>query len=265
MILTLLLLGSLFTAEPVLSDIRFAGADGRPVKAFLVRPSGAVAGAPAILFAHWLEPGSPDSNRTQFLAQALDLARDGVVSLLPEMMWSDPEWFNRRDPAQDYDASVRQAADLGKALDYLLAQAGVDPKRVAFVGHDFGMMCGLLLSHTDKRPTAWALQAGTGAFEDWYLYGRARLPEAEKQKVRERLQPLAPLRFIGGLSAPVLLQFGTADPHVPMPRARALSSAAGGVKRTLYYEAGHGLNEAAVKDRMAWLREVLRITPVEKN
>ena len=54
------------------------------------------------------------------------------------------------------------------ALDYLLAQPDIDPARVAYVGHDFGMMYGLLLSKTDKRPCVWALQAGLDAFQDWY-------------------------------------------------------------------------------------------------
>ncbi len=265
MIFTLLLAGALASAEPSLSDITYPSSDGKPVKAYLVRPGQPIERAPAILFVHWLEPSSPDSNRTQYLAQAFDLARDGVVSLLPETLWSDPEWFNRRDPSQDYDASIRQAADLSKALDYLLSQPGVDPSRLAYVGHDFGMMYGLLLSKTDKRPRAWALQAGTSAFEDWFLYGRARLPEEEKQKVRDRLQPLAPLRFIGNLGVPVLLQFGTTDFHVPRARAEALANAAVSPKRILYYEGGHGLNDAAVRDRSAWLRQTLGIKSAVKD
>ena len=246
-------------AEPVIVDLSFPATNGKMLKAYLVKPGSQVVSAPAILFVHWLEPQSPDSNRSQYLGQALDLARDGVVSLLPETMWSDPEWFNKRDPAHDYDQSLEQAADLAKALDFLLSQPGIDKTRVAYIGHDFGMMYGLLLSKTDKRPRAWALQAGTSGFEDWFLYGRRALPEDQKQKVRDQLQPIAPLRFIGGLEAPVLLQFGTSDVHVPIPRAEALSNSARGPKRVLYYNAGHGLNAEAIQDRMTWLRDVLAI------
>ena len=73
-----------FAAEPVLRDVNVAGR-----KVYLVRPAGPVKAA--VLFVHWYEPGSADSNRTQFLSQALELAREGVVSLLPETMWSEPE------------------------------------------------------------------------------------------------------------------------------------------------------------------------------
>jgi dienelactone hydrolase len=241
-------------AEPVVEDITVGSR-----KAYLVKPGGAYQNAAAILFVHWYEPESPDSNRTQYLRQAIELAREGVVSLLPETMWSEPKWFPMRNLERDYEVSVEQAAELHKALDFLLAQPGIDRKRVAYVGHDFGMMYGLLLSKDDKRPTAWALQAGTAGFEDWFLYGRQRLPELEKQKVRDRLAPIAPHAFIGELGAPVLLQFGTKDFHVPPARASLLVEKAKSPKMVLYYDAGHGLNDEAVRDRMAWLRTMLSL------
>ncbi|WP_035958721.1 alpha/beta hydrolase [Bryobacter aggregatus] len=261
----LLSLPALSAAEPIIRDVVFPGAKGKSIPAYLVIPGTRVNGGAAILFVHWLESRSPDSNRSQFLSQAFDLARDGVTSLLPATLWSDPKWFEQRDPEQDYDKSLEQVADLGKALDYLLAQPGVDPNRVAYVGHDFGMMYGLLLSQTDKRPCAWALQAGTTAFEDWYLLGRRTLSEADKQKVRDRLQPLAPLRFIGNLDRPVFLQFGVRDPYVPRARTEALWNAAREPKKLVYYEAGHGLNEEAIRDRVAWLREVLGLKRADSD
>lgn len=243
-------------AEPLVEDVRIGG-----TRAYVVRPgngTGNVTGkGPGILFVHWLEPRAPDSNRTQFLAQALELARDGVTSVLPETMWSDPEWFNRRDPARDYEASLEQVEKLRACLDWLLAQPAVDGERVGYVGHDFGMMYGLLLAKDERRVKAWALQAGTADFADWFLLGRARLPEADKRQVRERLAPLAPVKFIGLLRAPVLLQFGEQDPFVPRARAEQLANAAQSPKQVRYYRAGHGLNAEAVEDRMAWLRLTL--------
>lgn len=244
--------GAGFAAEPVLRDVNVAGR-----KAYLVRPPGPAKAA--VLFVHWYEPGSADSNRTQFLSQALELAREGVVSLLPETMWSDPEWFRKRDPAKDYEASLETIVELRKAIDYLLEQPGVDGRHFAYVGHDFGMMYGLLLSRYEKRPRAWALQAGTVGFEEWFLLGRMGLPEAEKQKVRDRFAPLAPSRFIGELGVPVLLQFGRRDPYVPQVKAEVLVDRAKVPKQVLYYDAGHGLNDEAVRDRMKWLREVLEL------
>jgi len=41
---------------------------------------------------------------------------------------------------------------------------------------------------------------------------------------------------------------------VPKVRAEEFFSAVSGEKKILFYEAGHGLNEQAMKDRVAWLR-----------
>ena len=63
--------------------------------AYLVRP--AEEGGKdlaAVLFVHWYETEAKDSNRTQFLKEAIQLAGRGVVSLLVETMWS-PAWAPR--------------------------------------------------------------------------------------------------------------------------------------------------------------------------
>src|ERR1700716_3866200 len=76
-------------------DITFANLAGGHTAAFLV--DSATSGKSAvILFVHWLEPHAKDSNRTQFLGQAVELAKLGTTSLLIETMWSDPEWFEHR-------------------------------------------------------------------------------------------------------------------------------------------------------------------------
>ena len=239
-------------------DITFAGASGGRTAAYLVTPVKGRKG-PGILFVHWYEPEAKDSNRTQFLAQAIELARGRATSLLVEPMWSDPEWFPKRRRADDYANSIREVKELRWALDVLMAQHGVDPKRIAYVGHDFGAMYGAVLAGVDKRPRAWALQAGTTSFSHWYLLGE-KLDAAAKQKVIDTLAPLDPAAHIGKAApSPILLQFARKDPYVTEARARDFFAAAGEPKTMLWYEAGHGLNEQAVRDRQAWLKKALRI------
>jgi len=55
-------------------------------------------------------------------------------------MWSNPEWFRKRDASRDLDNSEAQVSNLSQALDYLLSRKDVDPSRVIYVGHDFGAM-----------------------------------------------------------------------------------------------------------------------------
>src|SRR4051794_10949579 len=73
-------------------DITFASLTGSRTPAYLVTPAGK-GPHPGILYVHWYEPPDPTSNRTEYLEEAVTLARSGVVSLLPATMWSDFKWF----------------------------------------------------------------------------------------------------------------------------------------------------------------------------
>ena len=243
-------------------DISFAATGSGRTMAYLVRPParGRYAG---VLFVHWYEPESKDSNRTQFLQQAVELAKAGSVSLLIETMWSQPDWFPKRNRAEDYANSVKQVKELRRALDVLLATPGVDRRRIGYVGHDFGAMYGAVLAGVDRRVKVWALEAGTTSFSDWFLLGE-KLDPAARAKVVEDLAPLDPVRFVGMSSpAPVLFQFGRSDPYVPENKARAFFAAAGEPREIRFYDAGHGLNAAAVQDRQAWLKVKLKLRPLE--
>ena len=251
------LLLSLLVAGALVRDVSFPNSTGGRTGAYLVEPATKAKNRPAVLFVHWLETDAPDSNRTQFLREAIPLARDGVTSLLIETMWSNPKWFLTRDSSRDVEESERQVRDLAKALDFLLKQSHVDPKRVAYVGHDFGAMYGMVLASRDKRVKAWALQAGTASFSDWFLYYPKR-EGADRQAFIDRLAPLDPVKHIAD-ATPLLLQFGTKDPFVPEARAKLLIEAAREPKTVLWYEAGHPLTDKAVEDRLVWLRQKLSI------
>jgi dipeptidyl aminopeptidase/acylaminoacyl peptidase len=136
-------------------DVVFTAPSGE-VSAYLVRPTGRTAGA-AVLFLHWYEPASDTSNRTEFLEEAVALARAGVVSLLPEQRF--PWHEGPSDPVHDREAVIAQVVDLRRALDVLTAQPAIDSGRIAVVGHDYGGMYGALLAGFDGRPSAYVLMA----------------------------------------------------------------------------------------------------------
>jgi fermentation-respiration switch protein FrsA (DUF1100 family) len=208
---------------------------------------------------HWYEPGSADSNRTQFLPEAIELAKLGVVSLLPATMWSEPKWFPTRDRERDVENSVAQVNELRRALDLLFAEVGAATP-VAYAGHDFGAMFGAILAGVDRRPVAYALQAGTSTFSHWYLYG-PKMEEPARSQFVEKLKAIDPVTHVGKAApSPVLLQFGTKDPHVPKSRADEFIAATKEPKRVLWYDAGHHLNDQARSDRVAWLIEQLGLS-----
>src|SRR4051794_2906334 len=122
-------------------DVTFSNLTGSRTKAYLVVPPGKGPFA-GILYVHWYEPPNPTSNRTEYVNEAVEMAKHGAVSLLPATMWSAFDWFPKRKREDDLKSSLQQLRELRRAMDVLLAQPGVDKKRVAYVGHDFGAMFG---------------------------------------------------------------------------------------------------------------------------
>ena len=213
----------------------------------------------AILYSHWYEPGSPDSNRSQFVEEAKELARAGAVCLLIETLWSDPDFFLKRTQEDDFQNSVEEVVNTRRAMDLLLAQPGIDPKRFAYVGHDFGGMYGVLAGSQDQRPTHYVVMAATPRFPDWYLYAPKLEGEARETFIRQ-MSEIDPITHVPNLSsAEVFFQFGTDDPHVPKEHAEEFFAAANNPKEMKWYESGHGLNQDATIDRKAWLMEKLKL------
>jgi dienelactone hydrolase len=213
----------------------------------------------AILYAHWYEPESPDSNRKQFEEEARELTRAGAVCLLIETLWSDRDFFLKRTQAEDLQTSMEEVVNLRRAMDLLLSQPGVDRQRFAYVGHDFGGMYGVLAGSLDRRPTHYVVMAATPRFPDWYLY-LPRLEGEPRQEFIRQMSEIDPITHIPNLApAPVFFQFATDDVHVPRERADEFFAAAGDPKEISWYEAGHGLNPNATRDRKAWLKQKLAL------
>jgi pimeloyl-ACP methyl ester carboxylesterase len=91
----------------------------------------------------------------------------------------------RQEPPTDGKADRRQVIDqtieVRRAIDLLLLQPEVDPKRVGYVGHDYGAMYGSIVAGHDKRVKAYVLIAGMGNFGDWSLK-YCLLPACKAQK-----------------------------------------------------------------------------------
>lgn len=242
----------------VVRNLTYLELSGRRNGATLVSPAkGATAPCPAVLFVHWYGSPPPHSDRTQFLDEALELAQFGVTSLLIDTPWSNPKWFAKRNPAEDLPFSVAQIKELRRALDVLTARDGVDPRRVAFVGHDFGAMYGAVLASCDRRVAAYVLMAGTKSFSDWFLLGSKLEGDARAAVVRE-LAVLDPSRHAGAIApAPVLFQFARKDEYVPEADAEAFFAGARDPKERRWYDCDHALNAEAAADRVAWLKTKL--------
>lgn len=222
----------------------------------IFRPEGGRLSA-AILYVHWYEPASNDSNRSQFVEEAREMARAGAICLLIETLWSDPDFFIKRTQEDDLQNSLEEVVNFRRAMDLLSTQPNVDSTRFAYVGHDFGGMYGVLAGSLDRRPTHYVIMAATPRFPDWYLY----LPKLEgeaRETFIHQMSEIDPIVHVSKLSpADVFFQFGTDDRHVPKERAEEFFAAAKDPKALRWYESGHGLDDLATTDRKEWLREKL--------
>jgi dienelactone hydrolase len=248
-------------AGVTVTDVTFASvAGGQPIQAYVVRPESGAGPFAGVLFVHWYAPPAPTSNRTQYLQEAEALARRGTVSLLVSTFWSDPARYKGRRWEDDYQNSLNQTKELRRALDVLLAQPGVDPQRIGYVGHDYGAMFGAVVASVDPRPKAYVLIAGTARFADWYLYGSGSgVPKGDAvESFRKQLAPIEPVNVIGKSKAALFFQFGEQDGFTPREDFIAFYMAAPDPKRISTYPSKHAMDADIIRlDRDAWLAEQL--------
>lgn len=244
------------TADGVtVADLVFDGGEIGESEAYLVAPADGGAGA-AVLFFHWLEGGAPTSNRTEFLDEAREFARRGVTSLLVQ---GTLPWLERPSSIEhDRTLIEREVAMLRRAVELLLAQPGVDPGRLAAVGHDFGGMYETLLFGAERRIGSLVLMTPTARWADWFtVYWRL---EDAADAYAAALAPLDPVAWLALADGrPILLQFAMEDQYVPAEVAAEITAAAGSSAETRTYAAGHELSGEARADRDAWLAARLKL------
>jgi len=232
----------------------YAPRHGR-IKAYLIKPAGK-GPFPSVLFFHWL--GNVKSDRTEFLEEAVALGKEGMASLLIQGYFP---WLEEPTEGQtDRQQIIDQTIEVRRAVDLLLAQPGVDRRRMGFVGHDYGAMFGSITSGIDKRLKTYVLVAGMGSFSDWslkYWSGPAKNgAEVYKQAVRD-VDPIGYVSYAA--PAALFFQFANKDKFISKDVANAFSAAASKPKQIKWYDATHDMNVAeARKDRREWLARQLR-------
>jgi dienelactone hydrolase len=233
----------------------------QPVRAWLVTGDDAGRSRAGVLWLHWL--GHLRNDRGEFLSHAVELASRGVVSLLPAGYFP---WVPDPDgTAADVQRVRDQVAAHAVALDHLVAQAGVDPERIAVVGHDYGGMYGALLAASDDRVSALALQCVDASWGNWfstYWLGLENAARADYLALFDELEPVEQVaRLAARLGDRVLLQWAGQDTFVSAEVPPAYAAASPQARTHGYDRAEHILGDAAALDLTGFLVDVLGLDP----
>lgn len=241
----------------VVQDISIPVPGRPPVAAWLVRPDGhapprSLAG---VLYLHWLEPPASTQNRSEFLDEAVTVAEQGAVAILPDQTfpWTGELFGDGRDVAS---VNAQEAA-VQAAYHTLLAQPGVDPHRTAVVGHDYGAMYGALLTAREPGIRSLAFMSGDATWSNWFALYFLGLPDADKPAYNALFAGLDPVDNVAHLGAHLYTQWAGQDPFVGQDVRDAFAAADPQAKVSFYPNAPHFLDQPAKNDRIAWVRQQL--------
>jgi dienelactone hydrolase len=254
-------------SAPVGNRGAMAGPNAGVVPASLVVPPGK-GPFPAVIYAHWCMPGSDKMHRTEFLDEAILLARSGVISLSPDNVIVHPGFVEDKSPLneQQIAVQVQQVINLQRGADLLLQRNDVDPKRLAYVGHSCDATAGGVLSGVDKRFKAFVLMAGN-------LSDEADIKTKDYQDYRQKIGAQKFDDFVDKYSwtdagkyvshaapATVFLQYAMHEPFGGPDLFKQYAAVVSEPKKFKLYDAQHALNAEATRDRILFLSEQLSFT-----
>jgi uncharacterized protein len=247
-----------------ISHFSFISPGGGAATGLLFDPITRSTPRPGIVLMHGL-PG----NARQMAPYATALAQYGAVVIAIDAPFfrrgGEPVLFTDQDRAEQ----IQLLKDLQRAVDVLRAHPNVDDGRIAYVGVSYGGAMGALFAGIERRLKTAVLVVGDGGLvshhtgpEDLsYMLG---LSCATRVAWFRSMAPIEPIRFIPRASpTPLLLQSGRTDNLVPPPDAQALHAAAPEPRTIIWYDAGHGLNQQALRDRHDWLHAQIGLDPLQ--
>ncbi len=238
--------------EPEL--IRYKSFDGREIPAWYYRPQSANGsgsngrGLPVIVNVHGgpegqAQPGFSGINQ-YFLSR-------GYAVLAPNVRGSTGygKTFTHLDDVSKREDSVK---DLAAAVEWLKANGGADPKRIAVMGGSYGGY--MTLAAITLYPDLWAAAVDTVGIANFESFlkntsgYRRKLREVEYgtlERDLEFLKSISPLYKVDRIKAPLMVIHGKNDPRVPYTEAEqiveALRKRNAPVDYKLFDDEGHGV------------------------
>jgi len=248
----------------------FTGPRGGKLNFVLVTPKNAKPPFAGVLFQH-----GGGQSMTNYLSEALILARAGVVSIItdaPARGEGKNSELNtmKLEAVRDHQAEV--VVTERRALDWLLQQPGVDPKRIAYVGHSYGGIAGGVLAGVETRISTFVLMGALPSYarhirenqSSYWQDMRRNMSPTEFDRTLVLMGETDPDRYLPSTRAPVLVQCARFDTNDNVRGCPEVHRLAGGPKQLSWYDDDHNFTSLeAMRDRLAWLEKYLKLKPLE--
>ena len=241
--------------QVVIEDVAIPVPGQEPVQAYVVRPGGNLKkdSAPGVLWLHWL--GEINNDRNEYLPEAVTLAQDGVVSVLP--LGYFPWVPNPDGTAGDVALVQDQVEAFRSALDHLAGLRSVDAERIALVGHDYGAMYGALLADSDERISSMVLQAPDARMGNWFAQFWLGLEGQAREDYLDLFAGLDPVDHTARLGDRVLFQWAGKDAFIGADVREAYSASSPLAHVAFYENQDHEFRDVARVARLVFLRDQL--------
>jgi len=241
--------------QVVVEDISIPVPGQSPVQAYLVRPAGQLkqSSAAGVLWLHWL--GEINNDRSEYLPEAITLAGEGVVSVLP--LGYFPWVPNPDGTTGDVTLVENQVAAFSSALDRLAGVRAVDGSRIALVGHDYGAMYGSILADSDRRISTMVLQAPDALMGNWFAQFWLGLTGQARDDYLALFDGLDPVDHTARLGDHVLFQWAGDDVFIGEDVRNAYAASSPEAQVHPYPNSDHEFRDDPRADRLAFLREQL--------
>lgn len=198
-------------------------------------------------------------DREELLEHARWLAARGAVAVTITAPSSgvEPETVVGLEALQrERDLARLDVAAVSAAVDYLTGRPDVDAAHIGFVGWSAGARLGALVAGSEPRIRAYVLMSGGADPVSAYV---EQAPPEFRADVQRVLGDIDPLEAIARSKAAFLIQNGSRDEVVPRRALEHLASAAPEGADVRWYDAAHGLGDAAFRDQLEWLERELGI------